>query len=323
MSDKSPLRDLWNQYVEMHGRIAPATQQEYDVYGNKFCRFAEGKVINTDLLKEWVIYNIRTPMPVIKRPISASKLNHMNIRIRGFMRWLHRFGHLKTDLSGVLTKIPEALPKDAQIITNEEYERLKEIGSRVARYSLHRFLCILSCRTGMNMKDCCYLRWKDVVLNFNGHSFIDIYRIKTIRLGSKARCQIPLIPLTDVFNELVIRKNHKNYQRHDGINDYVHEDAPGLYEVRQVLLDQFSKFFRRANIPKEKTFRHFRNTFISNLVNAGTPVHLIMKMTGHGNPKTIMRYLKADPRAMTEGLSQSFKYAAALDEPSDAGKLII
>ncbi len=309
------ISSLWETYVRMRGKLAVTTKANYDQMGRRFCNFAANRPIGPTLLKDWMEYiqGIQVRRKSGPQPISAIKINWVNVRIKAFLLWLHKFGYLSQDYRSCLPRLLEPEQKASEIFTEEEYQVIKKYCTGRPWCQPQLWLIILAYRTGMSLIDCCFLRWRDVHLNHNSPSFIDIYRIKVERHGQKALCQIPIIPNTDVHNWLMFLKEREkdNYKRFDGITDFVHQDCPGLYQCTlQTLRQDFKNIFSRAGVKPGRTFRHFRNSFISNLVNSDVQLALVMKMTGHQNTATLMRYLKADRRSLQDGLARAFAYSA-------------
>ena len=313
------LRALWDVFVSMKGQLMPRTLDDYRYYGNRFCNFIGERKITPQILKEWMahVLAIKCRRNGVDVAVGAAKLNGMNVRVRGFIRWLNIYEYLEQDHSRCIPMLPMPAPKTAETFTEKEYQQVKDYCHGRLWCQPHLWLIILAYRTGMSLVDCCHLRWRDVHLSLDGPSFIDIYRIKTQRMGQKAMCQIPIVPFTDVHDWLVMLKKAEpsNYKRHDGITDFVHQDCPGLHWCTfQRIQNDFRNILSRSGVvpnPPGRTFRHFRNTFISNLVNSGVQMNLIMKMTGHNNAMMLMRYLRADRTALQEGAQKSFEYAQA------------
>lgn len=308
------LENLWTTFVKMRGAITKSTAFQYAHVGKKFCAFFKERKLSHQALHDWVEYLIDL------KTISPNKINEMNIRVKAFLRWLHQRGVMPMSLADSVPHLLAPEQRESLMFTEEEYEKIKAYAKGRPWCQVHLWLCILAYRTGMALVDCCYLRWQDIHLDDNGPSYIVIYRHKTKRLGIKAKCHIPIIPATDMHKWLVwLKDNVERYPRADGITDFVHPDAPGLYEcVFQKIGQDFRNMFKGAGIGTEKTFRHFRNSFCSNLVNSDVQIALICQMTGHNNVKTLLRYLKPDSRALQDGLSKAFQFAAA---KSGVGKM--
>lgn len=307
------MRDLWDVWVGMKGEHAAYTKQDYRSIGNDFCTFMEGRELEPMSMVEYLRHLQARPNGKHGKAYTGNnKINTITLRVRGFLKFLHKMEYTRKDLSDALPPLPKEACADAEIFTDEDYAKIKAYCKDREWTQPHLWLIILAYRTGMSMIDCCYLRWRDVHMNEDGPSFIDIHRIKTKRLGAKALCQIPIIPFTDLHDWLLKLKKleHLNYKRFDGIADFVHQDCPGLYECTfQRLRHDFKLIFQKAGIDKKKTFRHLRNTFCSNLVNSGAQLALICKMTGHNNVQTLLRYLKADRESMEDGLHKAFQFA--------------
>jgi len=290
------LEDLWEIRVGLKGEIAIKTRDKYSVIGRYFCNFMKGKRLNQQSIIEWVSY---TQTMGIKPYI----INERSVFIRAFLRWLKKMLYLHDDLGSLIPNLicdPRPEPK---IITEEEYEKLKKYLTGRLKYQPHLWLIILGY----------HLRWCNVYMGINGPSYIEIYRIKTKRMGLKAKCHIPIIPMTDLHEWLLMLKQAEpfNYKRHDGITDFIHQDCPGLYMWSKVrIAEVFGRIFRAAGVEPGKTFRNFRNTFCSNLVNSDVQTALICKMTGHSDVKTLLRYLKPDKRALQDALMKSYSYSA-------------
>lgn len=306
------LRDLWDVWVGLKGDVAPRTKDKHRSIGNYFCTFMEGRKLEPMTMVELVQSHLK------RGTIGNNKINEYNIWVKGFLRWLKKMQYIHDDLWEAVPSLPKEAVAKPEIFTEDEFNRIKEYCTGRDWAQPHLWLAILGYRTGMSLVDCCHLRWRDVHLNENGPSFIDIYRIKTKRLGEKALCQIPIIPFTDVHEWLIKLKKvpattqwHQNWITHyDDMVDFVHQDCPGLYMYPFPRISKdFERIFKEAKCGKGKTFRHLRNTFCSNLVNSGTQMALICKMTGHNNVQTLLGYLKADREALEDGLNKAFNFA--------------
>jgi site-specific recombinase XerD len=298
------MRDLWDVWVGTKGDIAPYTKVEYRGIGNKFCTFMENHPMEpmsmVEFVQEW------------RKTAGNNKVNGYMVRVKGFLKFLKKMHYINDDLWEAVPLLPKEATAPVQIFTDEDYKKIKTYCTDREWTQPHLWLFILAYHTGMSLIDCAHLRWRDVHLNENGPSFIDIHRIKTKRLGEKALCQIPVIPFTDVHEWLMKLKKveHLNYKRFDGITDFVHQDCPGLYACTfQHFRGDFKNICKRCGVDPKKTFRFLRNTFCSNLVNSGTQLALICKMTGHNNVATLLRYLKPDRRSLQEGLEKALQYA--------------
>ena len=302
------MRDLWDVHVSIKGELAPSTLMYRKAVGDMFCKFMEGRSLEPETMVEYLNH---------LRSTSEGGHNHINknlTAVRGFLKFLKTMKYIRDDLWDALPNLPPQPVAEVQTFTSEEYETIKAYCKGREWCQPHLWLIILGYRTGMSLVDCCHLRWRDVHLNDNGPSFIRIHRIKTKRLGEKSLCQIPIMPLSDIHEWLLNLKKveHLNYRRSDGITDFVHQDCPGLYCYASSRIgNDFKNIFIRAGLGRGKTFRHFRSTFCSNLVNSKAQIALICKMSGHNSVTMLLRYLKADMRSLQDALAQSFQFASA------------
>jgi len=304
------LKTLWDSHVALKGELAPNTIKYLEPIGRHLCSFFESREISPQALTEWALsyqeggLNKKDP----KKPASA-RYNRVIVTVRGFFGWLHQMEYTRGNYGLVLKFMAGGNPKESLIITEEEFERMKKYASNKPHLQSYLWFCILSYRTGLSLVDCCHLRWCDVHIDNNGPSYIRIRRIKTRRLGPKSVCHIPLLPGTDVWQWLMMLKAAPRYKFANGPSDFVTQDGPGLYMCKFSRIDNVMKsFFERSGV-RGRSFRHFRNTFCSNLVNSDCQIALVCKMTGHSNVQTLLNYLRPDLRSMQDGLSKAFQFA--------------
>jgi len=279
-----------------------------------FKNVIKGRPLNKAVLIEYGIA-LQKNLDGAKR--TAISHNCHLFTIKAFLKWLNAVGYLEQDITGVIKPQVRPVPPPAKTWTYAEYQRMMEYTKPRPHCQAHRWLFVLGYRTGMSLVDACHLRWCHISLNENGPSFIEIYRTKVARHGRKSFCQIPIIAGSDLHEELLKRKAvvHLNYKRFDGIQDFVHQDCPGLYLTQMSRLDQdFHKIWNRAGIEiRGRSYKTFRSTFISNLVNSGVQEAMISKMTGHQDLKTLMLYYKVDKHALQDQLNKSYEYGSRND----------
>lgn len=325
------LANLWHVWIGLRGDRAPNTIRQYQEISRRFCKFfaptlgTDGFVrqvrkLDKKGMLEWTQYlqSYRCPCKS-RKPLGPSRLNKFSTVVKAFLKWMKQMDYIHEDLAACIPSVFMPAPKESVVITEEEYERIKKWCAGKPHWQAHLWLCILGYRTGMSVIDCCHLRWKDVHLDLNGHSYIDIYRIKIRRFGDKAKCQIPIVPMSDIHLWLMNLKNVTPWKRADGITDYVCQEGPAIYQgcgTRNISKD-FGKLFMMAKIPKGKTFKCFRNSLCSNLVNSGMQLALVCTITGHNSVKTLLRYLKPDRRALQDGLAVAQQYSSVKNAVSD------
>jgi integrase len=314
------LANLWQAWVGMK-ELRPNTIKRYDSVGRMFCKFFEsedcgglGHKLSPIGMTEWM-HMLRTRILDfrVKRPLSAASINKINHILKPFLRWMKKMHYVNSDLADCIPTLLTGPPKETLIITEADYETLKAYCSGRAWCQTHLWLFILGYRTGMSLIDCCHLRWRDVHLNDNEPSYIDIHRIKmATRMGDRAKCQIPIVPFSDLHLWLLNLRHVTPWKRADGITDYVHQEGPGLYAcVFQKFRQDMKNIMLRAGLDPKKTFKCFRNSLCSNLVNSGMSLPNVCRITGHNSVQVLMGYLKPDRRVLQDGMARSQQYSAS------------
>jgi len=304
------LTELWEIFMRLKSDMSRSHLLHYRLVGNRFCAFVGNRELTPILLEEWTL-----DLRATKKPngdlVSGAYVNELNSKVKSFLRWMADMGHLTRDISGTVRRVPQVGPKEARMFTEKDYETIKAWAMDKPSFQTHLWLIILGYRTGMSLVDCCHLRWCQVHMNDNEPSYIKIPRMKNARHGDSAICYIPLIPGTDVWDWLLKMRKAERYVRFDSIEDYVAQDAPGLYVCTFSRIHRdFNNMVLRSGITPGLTFRNLRNSFCSNLVNSEVQIALICKMTGHQNVKTLLRYVKPDTQALQDGLLRAFQAAA-------------
>jgi integrase len=314
---KVDCKYLWARYMTAKLIISKSHKEQYNHAARQFIPFADGKRLDYKVLGEFIEH-------LHKKYPNRNSYNRVATKVRSFLKWLYDCHYVYVDMSKAVKLLPRP-PVINPLWTHQEYEQFKTFLANKPRWQLHLWLWILGYRTGMSLRDCSYLRWRDVHLNNNGPCFIDHYRIKLAHHGANGLCRIPIIPGTDVHDWLLRLKavEHLNYKRFDGITDFVHQDAPGLFEADAndcgTVQLEFRRLYKQCGIRhKGRSFQNLRNTFISNLVNSGGQHSLICTMTGHKSMRTALMYLQPDRRSLQDTLQNAFDYASGSYSHGDA-----
>lgn len=327
LKQATTLPNLWWKWQQTREPLRPATRVCYHITGRMFIEFFQNRKFAPEEFLRWHDY-VRGRKTKLGDPIKPGYVNRINGYVRAFLRWLHQMRFITYDLSQCLPRLSAPATSAPIAVTEEQYQAMKKWAHDRLWAQPFLWLIILGYRTGMSLIDCCHLRWENVHLDDNGPSYISIIRQKmATRSGEKARCQIPIIPGSDLHKWLLGRKQVVNYKRFDGINDYVHQDCPGLYAWSggfDGIHEQLRRIFKGAGIPKGTTFKNLRNSLCSNLVNSGMNIALVCKITGHSNPKMLLTYLKPDRMALQDGMAKAYAYSAAqLDKINPPNGIIL
>lgn len=312
---------IWrSQFKE---RIAPSTETHYTAFAKAWCPFANGKNLTPALMIDWHLHlsqhqsSFRAKRHGRFIPISVDRVIKMHTILKKFLGWLKLVGVITHDPSVALPQLKEAPRQARKLYLHDEYLKIIRWASGRDRVEPLLFLCILGYETGMSLKDCCYLHWDEVVMREDGPSYISKPRSKLAsRLGAKAVFTVPMIPGGHlwVWMKRLESRRDRNYQRKDG-KEFVHQELPGLYEQ---VKPRIAKVLRRDLLwpalggpegLKDRTFRHFRNSFCSRLINAGVDSLLVSKMTGHTNLAQLSEYVLPNLRAMQDALLKAQRWA--------------
>lgn len=319
LSHALTLANLWQVYIGMRN-VRPTTISSIESVARKFCRFFESKEygglghkISPMGMTEWM-QHLRDHRAATRaaKPYSIGKINDINSTVKSFLRFLKRQKYVMDDLAECIPTLLDNEPRITRVFTEEEYEKIKTYCAGRSWCQPHLWLFILGYRTGMSLIDCCHLRWRNVHLNNDGPSYMDIYRIKmSSRMGERSICQIPIVPFSDVHLWLLNLKNVTPWKRADGITDYVHQEGPGLYACEfQRLRQDFKNICIRAGVDPKKTFKCLRNSLCSNLVNSGMQLGQVCQITGHNSVKVLLSYLKPDRQVLQDGMAAAQQYSA-------------
>lgn len=319
LSHAVTLANLWQVYIGLRN-LRPSSIERIEEVARKFCRFFESKEygglghkLSPGGMVEWM-QHLREHRSATKaqKPLAIYTINKINTFTRSFLKFLRQQKYLTDDLSECIPTLLDNEPKITRIFTEEEYEKIKAYCAGRSWTQPHLWLFILGYRTGMSLIDCCHLRWRDVHLNDDGPSYMDIYRIKmSSRMGDKSICKIPIVPFSDLHLWLLNLRNVKPWKRADGITDYVHQEGPGLYACSfQRLRTDFKNICIRAGVDPKKTFKCLRNSMCSNLVNSGMSLPSVCQITGHNSVKVLIGYLKPDRQVLQDGVAKAQQYSA-------------
>jgi integrase/recombinase XerD len=151
---------------------------------------------------------------------------------------------------------------------------------------LFSYLC-----NGINIKDICLLRWKDI--NSENITFIRAKTSHTLKSN--------LRPIVAVLIEPALRVIHKWSQEKNGTDTFVFPILrPGLtLERERTLIKYFTKFINRwmrkiaekLGIDKDITTYFARHSFATVLKRSGAPIEFISESLGHSDMSTTHSYL--------------------------------
>lgn len=247
-----------------------------------------------------------------KRGLVAGSINIKAISIRQFLRWCGECGYMKDPpVNGVIMHRVVQGPLPA-IFTEDEYDRIKEASKGTHNY----FLTVVGRNTGLSLVDICHLRWSHIDME---KLTILTNRIKTSWRGFNP-CRIPFLANSDIhlmLQELQARRVIRFGNEND---DWVNQDLRGCYQYStyQVIMS-YGRMLKKLGI-KGKSFKNWRNTFISMLVNSGMDSTLAMKITGHTSATIFAAYAKPDWDTLRTGMQKAFQWAESKETVKELRK---
>lgn len=198
----------------------------------------------------------------------------------------------------VAVKTPKYKPKEKQIITSEEFQKLLE-NSFSEQY---RRIFILAYYTGMRRAEICALKWNNVDMAnkiINVTSAVKITASGNIIGEPKSDSGIRKILLSQnvisilnqqyLFQKTRYFKHGKKVQDHDflftsEIDTFSMITPSGLSHI-------FDRTKKAAKIKTAITFHSFRHTHTTMLVESGIPIKAIQARLGHSTPSfTLAQY---------------------------------
>lgn len=313
--------DYFKIWLSQFTELRPRSIEHYQGTGKIWCAFANGKDLTPRMMIEWHVSIANRLSKDRKSRMNPCMVNKHNATVKRFLGWLKLVGVITHDPSIAVPwlKQPERLPPRPWL--HEEYRKIIDYGNdnQHARLDGLVFLVVLGYHTGMGLVDCCYLRWEEVVLSEDKPSYIQKFRAK---LGQKkVLATIPIVPGSElwVWMKRLEARRATNYKRHDGI-EYVHQDLPGYYECPVPSIAKRLKGW--LFIPAigrdqmgNRSFRHFRNSFCSRLINSGSDALLVSKMSGHRDLSMLSSYVLPNLRAMQDALVNGMRWAEGESGP--------
>lgn len=172
---------------------------------------------------------------------------------------------------------PDMDEHDPEEYSGEELNAMLQHATREDRLVVNLLLC-----SGMRSGELAHLTYKDVDFRFNILTVCqkDGWKTKT----KTSRREIPIPPW--LAQQLKERK--ENFKRHPG--DPVFVRPSGRPYNNQSLLDLVQRVARPVEVAGKIKVHKFRSTYITRCLRAGMSVPDVMRLVGHVNPETMMRY---------------------------------
>jgi site-specific recombinase XerD len=249
-----------------------------------------------------------------KKVLKGFKTNTVGKNIKQLIIFLKNRKQKKIipDLDTAGFKIPEE-EADAIYLTPEEINQILFVDlSRIPHLQKYRDLLVFGCLTGLRFSDFSVIRADDVR---DGMLY-------------KKQCKTKhwvVIPLRDEANYIFVnnfKRNIPNISNPD-FNYYIKEvgRVAGLFQpVKHSYLKGSRNFVETKPKYHWITSHTCRRSFCTNEFLAGTPVELIMKISGHKSLKDFYKYIKIAPEQAGQRIKEIWKGRGEIG--ADKGKKI-
>lgn len=240
------------------------------------------KTINLDFYNEFIEY---LTYHVVKKNGEIGLLtNSIGKQIKNLKAFLNNRIKLKKiekiDLTGFLTLVEEV---DDIYLSKNELERIDELNLANQLEIQVRDLLIIGCTTGLRYGD---------LMRVNKNQFRD----GLLFIRQKKVHKSLVIPIKSRTKEILEKYNYTSPKVAINVFNNLVKKIGEKASIDQVI-ETVYKRGNRKEITKNKKFELIsshtcRRSFCTNEYLDGTPVHLIMKISGHKTEKSFMRYLK-------------------------------
>ena len=232
------------------------------------------------------------------RPIGENTLSHIQINLRGFLKWAY-VEEYTANHSYMKFKIKPAHYGTPYYLTIEERDRLYNFefpeSQFKAKYEMERDTFVFQCLVGCRISDE-RLFTKD---NFN-NGYLEYIPIKTRNVTTKT-VRVPLVPKALAILERYKNRNFKNGQIFHFYQFSIYEeDLKTIFKLAK--LDRsITVYNARTGLEEKKPLYELasthlaRRTFIGNLYKKVQDPNIIASMSGHADgSKAFLRYRAID-----------------------------
>jgi site-specific recombinase XerD len=214
--------------------------------------------------------------------------------IRGFLKYLFEYGHVKTDLSVAVPKMASPHKKVYQGFADDEIRGLLAAVDRSTLIGKRDYaIMMLAVQTGLRSVDILALKRNDIDWRKNE---INIAQSKTGK---------PLCITLEVESGNAICDYLLNARQDCGIpNIFLRAEYPLGALHRQAARSIIQKYMRAAGIEataqKRYGFHSFRRALGTRLLESGTPIHLLSQLLGHTDLDSAKPYMSASEKGLKE-----------------------
>ena len=308
---KTPMVVMFDKYLEacehqMTKPITPSTKRMYKsltkgfvVYMVKTKKIEFVEDVSSAIVKDYLLKR--------KDEISKSRFkNIVDVIGHMFDVFVKEKMVLENPFDGVQVNVNFKQTQKRDILTPNEVKQVLD----VEKEDRVQFLIACALTTGMRLIDCCHVRWKDIDFE-NGT--IQTHSIKTQKSNAEKMIKCPIHPL--LMKELEKAKSN-------GVRgEFVWKDNADDY-ARGSIQQRVGGIFAKLGLNKQKkTFHSLRHTFVSTLINNGTPISVVERLVGHSSVKMSMAYFHENKEVIDNAIASIPTFAQDVGEEVEMVRL--
>lgn len=275
-------------------QLSPLTMDAYVGTVTRWLdKHADWQTATTEQIERWC----SRPRPRTRHP-KPSTINRDMAALSSFYKWAHSRGHVAENatVGAVTPRIANANPHppddNVWVDTWEHANPIAQVGLGLGYY------------VGLRRTEITTLRWEHVDLE--RQRLVDFPRkgggTDVMPYGTCIKIIATKLPHlvpggTERFHTALAEAHEAAQQRPSRTMLPVGADEKWFYRA-------VYKWQADAGHPNTFSPHALRHGFVTNLLRAGVPIHLVSRMANHGSIETTMRYVKAAGEELTEWLDQ-------------------
>lgn len=310
MAKTVTLADAVDGYLEsLKGHLLPRTIEVNGTIASEFLRFIGSKhglrgKYGAELIDGLARKTQAWVNSMIAEGLKPSTIHWKMCTIRALFNWCIRFGYMTVN-PAAFVRMPPVPSITKPIYTHDEYLKIINAAKGTHNY----WLVVCAYRTGLSMVDICNLKWESVdMINL----MISLRRQKMKRKGAGA-VTVPFVEGSDIHECLLTLQDAEVNDAWPGPG-YVHHGLARMYQTEDSsVVRSYKRLLAKVGI-EGRSFKSWRNTFISKLANSGVNHVVACKMSGHSNPAQFAAYVKPDVVAMRQAIVISSEFMEGRNE---------
>lgn len=292
----APLLEVWHIYLKGQQLYTPATVARFNSVKQQIIQFLAkqpgctcthfNKQKGTDFLHF-----------LQDRGFQNNTIGSYMMTVKTVLAWALEHGYSTNDDFKRFVKL--SAPSDMIYLTTEELGLIKGLDlTKQPRLERVRDLFLFECATGLRYSDLGNLKPEDIKGNF-----LEVTVIKTMD-----KLRIPLVPMA----RQILDKYNQGLPRvfsNPRMNQLLKEVAElaQINEPIRLVKYKANKRLEETRLKHELVTTHTaRRTFVTQSLERGMRPEIIMKITGHKDIKTMMRYVKITEKKVEEEMLKAW-----------------